>query len=248
MEHRILVDDRLEALGAYLGEQLHRLGHEFRLELEMAHASVPAIRVAVGGEENQAVARDTPFAQQPRQAAQLGGVFEVPGRLQEAQGPARRQGRAAQQRTHLGQRAPKIGTAQVVPVEAAALCPVDDPGFAIRPADDEAGIAGVVEEEAVAGRREQQRHADVRAWAMHEVAVPELASAVEPIELLAALTQAVEVLLTSPGEVCRDALPFGGLLLLRGRGTGPHGPAHLGAHPFGDRCPEERRAPGIAGR
>ena len=96
MEDRILVGDHVKVLRADLGEHLGGLGPEFRMELEVAHTAVPALRIAVGRQKDEPITGDALLAQRAGQPQQLGRIGEVARRLEIAQRPAWWQRRAAQ--------------------------------------------------------------------------------------------------------------------------------------------------------
>ncbi len=200
MEDGVLVRDELEMLTAHLVEQRRRLRPQDGLPLELSDPAVPALRLAVAREIDERVARNALLAERARQALQLGGVVEVPGRLQKPERPARRQRRAAEELGHLAHETAQIGGDQEIPRERRRLDRVVDPHTVVGAADREESVTRVVEEQRVASVGDQQRDRDVRARAVAEVRVPELAALTEAIEAPAALAETVEVLLAGERE------------------------------------------------
>src|SRR6185503_20547564 len=177
------------------------------LELEVAHAAVPAERLAVAREIDEGVARDALLANGPRKLAQLGGVVEMAGRLEEAQCPARRQRRAPEQVCDLPHHPTDVVPHDEVPGERTGLRGVRNAHPVVRASDREGRVAGIVEEQRVAARRDEERDAQVRAGPVAQVAVPELAGHPESVELAASLPEPVEVLLPGEGEAVANPAP-----------------------------------------
>jgi hypothetical protein len=94
VEHGVLVGDDLEVLRAHLGEERCRIRPQRGLELEMAHAAIPAEGIAVGRQIDERVAGDSLLAERMAEPAELCGVFEVACRLEKSERPARRHRRA----------------------------------------------------------------------------------------------------------------------------------------------------------
>ena len=231
VEHRVLVGDELEVLGPGLPEDARGIRPELRLELEVPDAAVPPVRLAVGRQVDEAVAGDALGPDGARQLAQLGRVVEVPGRLEEPERPARGHRGAAEQLRHLAHHCAKVLADQEVPGEPPGLRGVDDAHAVVRAPDRQPGVARVVEEHRIPAVRDEERHGHVRARAVAEVRVPELAAHAEPVEVGAALTEPVEVLLAVEGEARVEARPA-----IRGP---------LRRHPAVRRLPEEPRARGV---
>jgi len=99
---------------AHLRERLLGIWQQCRLEIQVSHAAVPAPLVAVCREENQPIAGQPLGTDRRRELAQLGFALEMPGRLQETQRPARRQGRLAQQLRGRAQGFPEIASAEII--------------------------------------------------------------------------------------------------------------------------------------
>ena len=166
----------------------------------MADAPVPAERLAVAREVDQRVARDALVADGARQPAQLVGVVEVTRGLEKAQRPARRQRRPPQQLRHLAHEAAQVGADQEVPRQRPAGRRVGDADPAVRASDREGGVGGRVEEQRVAPVGDQQRYAQVRAGAVAELGVPQLAHRPRGDRGVPALPQTIEVLLARERE------------------------------------------------
>ncbi len=179
----------------------------------MADPAVPSLGLAVGREIDERVARNSLLAERARQALQLGGVVEVPGRLQETERPPRRQRRAPEELGHLAHEAAQVGADQEVPGQRGGLGRVVDAHAVVRATDRERRVTGIVEEQRVASVRDQQRDRDVRARPMAEMRVPELAALPEAIEPPAALAETVEVLLAGEREAGAHAPGAGGAAL-----------------------------------
>ena len=234
VEHRVLVRDELEVLGPCLREEAGRIRPELRLELEVSDAAVPAVRLAVGREVDEAVAGDALVPDGARQLAQLGRVVEVSGGLEEPERPARGHRRPPEELRHLPHHRAEVLADQEVPGEPPGFRGVDDAHAVVRSPHREPGVARIVEEHRIAAVRDEERHAHVRARAVAEVRVPELPADSEPIELGAALAEPVEVLLAGEGEARVEA---------RAAVRGP-----LRRHPAVGRLPEEPRARGVEER
>ena len=204
MEHRVLVGRDLEVLVPRLLQDAGGVREEVRLELEVPDAAVPAVRLAVGREVDEPVARDALLADGARQLAELGRVVEVPGRLEEAERPARGHRGPAQELGHLLHHGPQVTADQEVEAEAPRFGRVGDAHPVVRAADGEPRVARVVEEHRVAAIRQEERHRHVRARAVSEVRVPELPVGPEPVQRATALAEAVEVLLAGEGEARVD--------------------------------------------
>src|SRR5215467_15906344 len=67
VEHGIFVRDEFEVLCPHYLEQLVRLGPQGRLELEVADATVPAFRLAVGRQIDERVTRNALVTDRARQ-------------------------------------------------------------------------------------------------------------------------------------------------------------------------------------
>ena len=206
MEHRVFVRDQLEVLVPRLREEAGRIRPELGLELEVPDPAVPALGLAVGREVDEPVAGDALVPDGARQLAQLGRVVEVTGRLEEAERPARRHRRAAEELRHLAHhRRAGRGPIRKYQREPPDVGRVDDADPAVGSPHRELGVARVVEEQRVAAVRQEQRDAHVRAGAVSQMRVPELAAHPEPIQREAALAQTVEVLLAAEREARVDA-------------------------------------------
>ena len=227
VQHRVLVGDDLEVLRARLAEQRGGILPERGLELEVAHAAVPAERLAVAREIYEGVARDALLANGPRKLAQFGGVVEMAGRLEEAQRPARRQRRAPEQVRDLPHHPTDVVPHDDVPGERTCLRGVRDTYPVVRASDREGRVAGIVEEQRVAARGDEERDAHVRAGPVAQVAVPELAGHAEAVELAAPLSQPVEMLLAGKREADAHTAPAA-----RVHGLGHAAVGRLPEHPL----------------
>ena len=179
-------------------------GQSVGLPLQVPDAAVPAQRLAVRREEDERVARDPLLPERSRQAAELVGVVEVPGGLQETERPSGRQRRPAEQLRHLAHEPAQVRRDEEVPGEAARRRRVVNAHAVVRAADGDRGVGRAVEEERPAAARHEQRDADVGARPVAEMRVPELARLAEPVQPAAALAQAVEVLLARERETGTD--------------------------------------------
>ena len=175
-------------------------GQRRRLKAEMPHPAVPALGLAVRREIDEAVAGDSLLANRSRELAQLLGIVEMAGRLEESQRPAGRERRPAEQLGHLAHDATQVATKDEVPDQPPGFRGVGDPHPAVGAAHRQHRVARIVEEERVAAIGHEQRHAHVRPRAVSDVRVPELARDAEPVDLPPALAQAVEVLLAGELE------------------------------------------------
>ncbi len=202
----------------------------------MPHAAVPAVRVPVARQEDQRVAGDPLLADGAGQLAQLGGVGEVARRLEKAEGPAWWHHGAAEQLCHLAHHAAHVATHEEVPGERAGLRGVDDAHPVVRAPDRDDRLAGVVPEERVAAIRHEERHPQIGAGPAPQVAVPELARHAESVEVAAALTEAVEVLLAREGQRGAEPAPAAGV----GRLTGHAAVGGLANQPLAARIEESQ--------
>jgi hypothetical protein len=237
VEHGVLVGDDLEVLRSHLVEQGLRFRPQLRLELQVTDAAVPAECLAVARQIDQRVAGNPLLANRAGQPAQLVGVLEVPRGLQEAQRPARGQCRPPQQIRHLAQEAAQVGADQEVPRERSTRRRVDDADTVVRATDRGGSVGGTIEEERVAPVGDQERHAQVRARAVPELGVPQLAHRPQPVEASAALPQPIEVLLAHEREGRPHAARGGVGLQAAGRGL----VQERGARRVGERQPQRRR-------
>ena len=205
----------------------------------MAHAAVPAERLAVGREIDEGVARDALLANGPGKLAQLGGVVEMARRLEKAQRPARRQRRPAEEIRDLAHHPADVVPHEHVPGERTCLRGVRNAHSVVGAPHRERRVAGIVEEQRVDPRGHEERHAHVRARAVAQVAVPELAGHPEPVELAASLPEPVEVLLPGEGEAGANSAPA-----VRVHGLGHAAVGRLPEHPLPARRAGRAGGPG----
>ena len=224
----------LEVLLTHLREQRLRVRPQRGLELEVPDAAVPSRRFAVRRQKDERVAGNPPLADRARQLPELGGVLEVARGLEEAERPAWRQRRSPEQLRHHAHEGFQISRDQEVPRQGSVVGRVLDPHAVVRATHGENRIARIVEEQAVAAARDQQRQPDVRARSVAEVRVPELARLPEAIEAPAAVAEPVEVLLAREGEARADAPAAVG--------------ARLRGHPAVRRLAQEPGAGGVRER
>ncbi len=225
MKHRVLVRHDFEMLRLHLRDHRLRIVPERRLELEVADHAVPAERFAVGREKDQRVARDAPLAQLARKRPHLLGALEVARRLQVPEVPARRHRRPAQQLRHRIHHVTRARGREKVEGGASAFGVIDKLKSAVGPPHRHAGVGAVVEEQRPAAARDHERDADVRAGPAAHVRVPELADPAEPVELLPAVAEAVEVLAhRQPEAQLQSAVSRAGVRVRRDdRGIGQPG-------------------------
>src|SRR5262249_52496277 len=195
VQHGVLVRGDLEVLRARLLDHAPRIGPELGIEAEMTHPAIPSPRLAIARQVDEAVARNAFLSDGAGEAAQLLGALEVTRRLQEAQRPAGRERRAAEQLRHLAHQRSHVGGDEDVVDERARGRRGEKAHATAGPADADLRVRGVVEEESVAALGDEERDAHVRAGPMPQVGIPELTARAEPVEAGAAPAQPVEVLL-----------------------------------------------------
>ena len=171
----------------------------------MPDPAVPAERLAVGRQVDEPVARDALLADRARQLPRSSAV-SWKCRLDWRKPSAQRGGIGARPRSSATSRMTARRSRPIRKYQSrrARLGRVGDAHAVVRPPHRDPGVARVVEEHRVAAVRQEQRHAHVRARAVADVRVPELPAGPEPVQLAAALAQAVEVLLAREGEARVD--------------------------------------------